>query len=270
MRPHQWAKNLLVVLAPAGAGMLFDVNVLSRLLLLWVCFSLVASGVYLYNDVRDAELDRLDPRKASRPLASGQLTSKHASRIAGVLVVSGLLLGSYLDPGAGLVIGVYVVNTLLYSWRLKHVPILEVLLVASGFVARAAAGALLVDAPLSGWFLPLVVVVAVFVVLVKRSGELHEGRSRRPVLAVYRARALASARSVAAVLALALYGGWVLAAPVLVPAAVSFLVLAAVLYRVNASVASGGASAPDELVFRDPVLVVLALTWFGCFLAAVG
>lgn len=262
-------KNVLVVLGAAGSGTLLDAEVLSDLALLWAAFSLVASGVYLYNDVHDAPLDRLDPRKASRPVASGLLAPGRALGGSSVLLLSGLFLGFGLDVGAGAVLGGYVVSTLLYSWRLKHVPVLEVLIVASGFVARAAAGALLVDAPLTGWFLPLVALVAVFVVLVKRSGEIEEGRSRRPVLSVYGASALRRARYASILGALVLYVGW-LAGTLSLPAAVSLLLLAAALLRVNASVATGRAAAPDELVFRDPLLFVLACAWFVCFLVAVG
>lgn len=270
LRPRQWVKNLLVLLGAAGSGVLLEGEVLPRLVLLWCCFSLAASGLYLINDVRDVEFDRRDPRKSSRPVVSGLLAPHHALFLASVLLVCGTFASLLLDRGAGLVLGLYVVSTLLYSWSLKHVPVLEVLIVASGFVWRAAAGALVVDATLSGWFLPLVAAVAVFVVLVKRSGELREGRSQRPVLGVYGERVLARARVVTLALALVLYTGWVVSSPLFLPALVSLVLLAAVLFRVNSSVAAGGAAAPDELVFRDPLLLALAFAWFVCFLLAVG
>lgn len=270
LRPRQWVKNLIVLLGAAGAGVLFDVSVLPRLVLLGCCFSLVASGLYLYNDVCDVETDRLDPRKASRPVVSGLLSPGHALRLAVVLVLCGTVTGLLLDRGAGFVLGLYVVITVLYSWRLKHVPVLEVLMVASGFVARAAAGAIVADVTLSGWFLPLVATVAVFVVLVKRSGELREGRSQRPVLAAYNERVLTRTRLAVLVLVLVLYAGWVSTAAEILAAAVSFPLLAASLLRVNASVSAGAAAAPDELVFRDPLLLGLAAAWFACFLIAVG
>lgn len=265
LRPRQWVKNLLVLLGAAGAGVLFDVSVLPRLVLLGCCFSLAASGLYLYNDVRDVETDRLDPRKASRPVVSGLLSPGHALRLAVVLVLCGTVTGLLLDRRAGFVLGLYVLITVLYSWRLKHVPVLEVLMVASGFVARAA-GAIVADVTFSGWFLPLVATVAVFVVLVKRSGELREGRSQRPVLAAYNERVPARTR----LAVLVLYAGWVSTAAEILAAAVSFPLLAASLLRVNASVSVGATPAPDELVFRDPLLLGLAAAWFACFLIAVG
>lgn len=262
-------KNVLVVLAAAGTGVLGEASVLSRLFVLWACFSLVASGVYLFNDVLDVPLDRLDPRKASRPVAAGLLSPRSALVASATCTSIGFAAATVLDPATGFVVLLYVLTSVLYSWRLKDVPVLEVLLVASGFVFRAIAGALVVAAPLTGWFLPLVATVAAFVVLVKRSGEAREGVSRRPVLAAYGEHGLRASRRVALFVALVLYAGWVSASPLL-PSLTSFVFLASSLWRVDASVASGRASAPDELVFRDPLLCVLAIGWFGCFLLAVG
>lgn len=270
LRPRQWVKNLLVCLGAAGSGTLLGEGVLSRLLLLVVCFSLLASAVYLCNDVLDREFDRLDPRTSSRPVAAGLLTPTAALLLAGVLALMGLLGVFALGRAVAFVLVLYTLNTLLYSWRLKHVPVLEVALVASGFVARAVAGALAVDAPLSGWFLPLVATVAVFVVLVKRSGELMEGRSPRPVLSFYSAPWLRRARRAALLVAIGLFAGWAVSAPVLAPAVVCLVLLACALVRVEAAVSMGRASAPDELVFRDLLLFVLALGWFVSFLLAVG
>jgi len=268
LRPWQWAKNLLVFFGAAGSGSLLDVGVLPRLGVLLVCFSALASGVYLFNDVRDAALDRLDPRKSGRPVAAGLLAPGFAVVSALVLWAVGLLGALLLDPLAALVLAFYLVSTLGYSWRLKHVPMLEVLLLAAGFVARAAACAVVARAPLGGWFLLLVASAAVFVVLVKRSGELREGRSRRPVLAAYGERGLLVARVTVLFVTLVLYTGWAASTGFSPAVVVSMLLLASGLLRVNASVVTGGAAAPDELVFRDPLLFAFAVGWFVSFALA--
>jgi len=268
-RPRQWVKNLLVLLAPAGAGLLLRGAVpLPALAALFVAFCLVSSGTYLDNDVLDAPVDRFDPRKASRPVASGALPVR-AARVGSVaLVLVGTLLALRVSPAAAALVALYAGNTLLYSRRVKHVPFVEVAALAAGFVLRAAAGAMVTSAPLAGWFLPLVASVAVFVVLVKRSSEIVEGVSRRRVLAVYDPVLLARLRRFVLASALCLYSGWALSRPDVVAALASVPPLVVTLGRVEVAARSGRGSEPERLVFSDRVVLVASLAWFALFLLA--
>ena len=269
-RPRQWVKNLLVLLAPAGAGVLFSPGNLFRLAVLFVAFSLVASGMYVDNDLRDVSADTHDPRKRSRPVVSGELPPGFARRVSFLFIGTGLVTSLMLSTGAFLALGFYVVHTAFYSRRLKHVPYVEMFAVSSGFLVRALAGALVTGAPLRGWFLPLVFAVAFFVVLVKRSSELGEGVSQRRVLAAYTVTRLAHLRRASLALAVVVYAGWALTRAEPFPAVLSMLPLGAALLRVEGSVSSGRGAEPDQLVFSDRLLLFYAITWFTAFLFAVG
>ena len=140
LRPRQWVKNFLVVLAPLAAGWLFRPEVLRGVALAFVAFCLVSSAVYLLNDIRDVEEDRLHPKKRFRPIAAGELGVPVATVMALVLGLGGLALGYVVDTGLAVTLGVYVVIQILYSTVLKHLPVIDLAVVSSGFLLRAIAG----------------------------------------------------------------------------------------------------------------------------------
>ena len=144
-------------------------------LLAFVAFCLAASGIYLWNDALDVEADRLHPTKRFRPVAAG-VVSVRTAEVAGT-VASSLSLGVAAGTGRWqtvVVVAVYVVLTLIYSVWLKHVAVLDIVAVASGFVLRAAAGAVAVDVPMSSWFVLCTVFGSLFIVTGKRYAELRE------------------------------------------------------------------------------------------------
>ena len=172
MRPRQWVKNLLVFVAPAAAGVLTNPLDLLRSLATFGIFCAVASGVYLLNDAVDAEADRLHPDKRTRPVASGALTSTHAVAAGTLLMALGLVSAWFVARWAlVLVVGLYAVISLAYTFRLKREPVIELAAVASGFVLRAIAGGVATRIPLSSWFLAVASFGALFVVTGKRAGE---------------------------------------------------------------------------------------------------
>lgn len=173
MRPKQWTKNLLLF-----AGLLFTLDSthsagdFQRTALGFVLFSLLSSVVYLINDVADRESDRLHPRKRRRPIAAGELSPAAALTAAGVIGVVGLALSFLLSIRFGLVASVYFAVTLLYSFHFKHVVLLDVLLLAAGFVLRAMAGAVLIGVGISAWLILCTLMLALFLGLSKRRAEI--------------------------------------------------------------------------------------------------
>jgi decaprenyl-phosphate phosphoribosyltransferase len=268
-RPRQWVKNLLVLAAPAAAGLAQHPQVLARTLLAAVAFTLVASGCYLANDVIDAELDRLHPRKALRPIASGAVSEGVALVTAGVLLAGGLGLGLALGPAVLTVVGVYAGLTIAYALVLKGLPWLELAVVASGFVLRALAGAAAARVAVSAWFLLVVTAAAVHVVSSKRTSELRVSDARsRPVLRHYSDAALRRVRAGSALLLLLCYAGWAATRPgvaSVVPAVASLAAVAAVLQRWNRQTDQGLTGAPEEALVRDRVIRGGVLAWAVCF-----
>jgi len=163
VRPRQWIKNGLVVAAAGAAGALGHDGVPVRVGLAWVAFCMLASGIYAVNDVRDAEEDRLHPRKRYRPVAAGELEPRTATALGLALMLSGLALCAIVRlPLAG-VGAAYVALTLSYTLIWRHILVLDVIAIAGGFVLRAVAGGVAAPVGLSRWFVLVVTCVAVFI-----------------------------------------------------------------------------------------------------------
>jgi 4-hydroxybenzoate polyprenyltransferase len=172
MRPRQWTKNVLLMAGLVFGRRLFDLDAVARASLAFAVFCVLSGAVYLLNDVADRESDRAHPLKRHRPVASGALSAVAASAIAGLLIAAGLA-GAALLGGRFLVLSTtYVGMFALYSAYLKRFVIIDVLVIALGFVLRAAAGAVAIDVEISHWLLVCTLLLALFVALAKRRHEL--------------------------------------------------------------------------------------------------
>jgi decaprenyl-phosphate phosphoribosyltransferase len=175
MRPRQWGKNLLVYAAPAAAGLLNDVSQWVHATEAFVAFCAASSATYLLNDVADIEADRRHPTKRFRPIAAGVVPVKLAKVAAALLIVAAFAVMALTgQPMAVGYVAIYLIITLAYSAGLKHVAVVDLILVASGFVVRALAGAKAVDVVVSDWFLIVITFGSLFVVAGKRFAELRE------------------------------------------------------------------------------------------------
>ena len=188
MRPRQWVKNLFVF-----AGLVFSQRLFTgaawTAVAAFAIFCALSGAIYLFNDVADRERDRLDPRKRMRPIAAGRLPPGVAVAAAVMLVVAGLGLGAWLARPFLITGLAYVVLLVAYSVWLKHVVIVDVLVVAGGFVLRAVAGAVVIDVEMSGWLLICTILLALFLALGKRRYEYlaleRDAARHRPILAEY-------------------------------------------------------------------------------------
>ncbi|MBI2728127.1 MAG: decaprenyl-phosphate phosphoribosyltransferase [Polaromonas sp.] len=185
MRPHQWLKNVFVL-----AGLVFsqswrDPSVLERVLIAFAAFCCVSSMVYILNDWHDRAADAQHPTKKSRPLASGAVPVPQGIALAALLLAGGIWLAR--DSRALLfLLGWYVLLNMAYSWRLKRVPVVDVSIIASGFMLRLMAGTWAVGIPPSRWLLLTGLFVALFLGFSKRKAEsFHAAGSQRTVLALY-------------------------------------------------------------------------------------
>ena len=190
LRPRQWVKNLFVFGAVVFGHQLFT-PALWTALGAFVVFCGLSGAIYLLNDVADRDKDRLHPDKRFRPIAAGRLPVAHALTAAVVLIAAGLAAAVWLSPPFALAVLAYVVLLAAYSAWLKHLVIVDVLVVALGFVLRAAAGALVIHVAISGWLLICTVLLALFLALGKRRHEVltlkAEAAQHRPILAEYSA-----------------------------------------------------------------------------------
>ena len=189
MRPHQWLKNGFVF-----TGLLFghawnDSQLVLHILAAFAGFSLVASSIYTFNDLLDKNQDKRHPEKKNRPLAAGRITTNAAIVWSLLLGVAGFSFGWFASTTVLAILVVYAVINVAYSYRLKHVVILDVFIIASGFMLRILAGTLGVDIPPSTWLLLCGMMITLFLGFAKRHAEiqmLESGSGKhRKVLAYY-------------------------------------------------------------------------------------
>lgn len=279
IRPRQAAtKNLLVLTAPAlGGHLLTDTAVLPGALVALVAFVGVSAAVYLANDVRDVASDRCHPVKCRRPVASGELAVPTALGAALALALVSLGLALWWAPGLAAVLVGYLSVQFAYSMYLKHVPGLDMLTVASGFVLRVVAGGVAAPVKLSVPFLVVVGLSALFMVAGKRYSEMHSlgaAAGTRRSLAGYSLRWLrvvwvASAASATAGYAIAAGGLATLGSAPAVWSLASVPLFAAGVLRYAGHVGRGAADSPEAVVFGDRVLQVLGVLWLVPLCAAI-
>lgn len=190
MRPRQWPKNIFIFAALVFDKQLFILASFLNTLAGFALFCLISSSVYIFNDLADVEADRQHPEKKNRPIASGKLPVGTAWMAGLLLVVVALVLGYLLAPRFAGVLAVYFLINLAYSKWLKHVPILDVLIIAAGFVLRVGAGVTLIHVErFSPWLYVVMTLLALFLGFGKRRAELalltHGAGSHRKVLDGY-------------------------------------------------------------------------------------
>ena len=275
VRPRDWLKNVFVLLplpfALAGGSRVEP----AALVLGLVAMSLTSSAAYVFNDWWDAERDRRHPRKRRRPLAAGSLPAAAGPAVSAGLAAAGASAAYLGAPApAGLVVTAYLGLQLLYTLYGKHVPLVDVFLLSSGFVLRVILGCALAGVPPSNWLLLCSSSLALLLALAKRRADLVEGldERHRPSLAGYNRAFLDQGLAVSAGLTITAYALYCMDAAVLAPgrefASLPFVVLGVMecLRMVHAE-DSGGS--PVDMLLSSPVLLACSLAWGAAILLSI-
>lgn len=275
LRPRQWTKNLLVFAGIVFSNHFLELDRIGNAVLAFVVFCLLSSIVYIVNDYRDCESDKLHPLKSKRPIASGAISKRDALILAGVLLFPVLvLLFTFFQVRFQVLSLLYLTLMLLYSVWLKHIVILDLLIVSLGFVMRAVAGIFAIERPaetihVTPWFLTCVLFLALFIVICKRRHEIvllsEDAKSHRPVLEHYSPIFLdqmVNVATTATVMSYALYvilgaperGGdkMIITLPFVLYGVFRYLYL---VYRKD----EGGS--PEILIFQDVSLLLTVVFW---------
>jgi decaprenyl-phosphate phosphoribosyltransferase len=268
MRPRQWVKNVLVLAAPVAAGQLFSPAVLIPSAWAFVAFCLISASIYLINDIRDVEADRLHPKKRFRPIAASELSVKVAWVLAAITAAAAFALGFWVSQMLGVVLAVYWLLQIGYSFFLKNQPIIDLAMVAAGFLLRAIAGGVASNLALSQWFLLVASFGSLFMVAGKRYSELKELGSdaqTRESLKQYTTSYLREVWSVSVAIVIMSYSLWafeqdgnVFGVPW---AAISIAPFTLAVLRYAFKVDQGDAGEPEDVVLSDRMLQALALLW---------
>jgi decaprenyl-phosphate phosphoribosyltransferase len=172
LRIKDWVKNLFLFIPTFFAGNIFNFNQLALLMAGAFAFSLVASGIYVMNDFRDRHVDRLHPKKKKRPIASGEVSEKTARITMIILLVSGLALSFVINHDFSYILVTYMLLNIGYSMGLKNIAIVDLFIVASGFLLRVYAGGFIADVPVTDWLAIMILLLALFLVTAKRRDDL--------------------------------------------------------------------------------------------------
>lgn len=281
LRVEQWVKNLFVFVPLFFSGNITNIDLLLTSIFAFGIFSLVASCVYILNDYSDIESDKKHPEKMNRPLASGAISKKTAivvfvSLLALCIVFIALGKG-FLDRDLGkfiAVIGFYFVMNLAYTYKLKHVAIIDVSIIAMGFVLRVLAGGYATGIYISQWAILLTFVLALVLAIGKRRGELINaqisGKTRR-ALDGYNVQFADIALSISCTLAIVCYLMFTLSPEVQerfhsrVFYTVIFVVFAFLRY-LQQTLVYNKTESPTKIIYKDRYIQITLVLWLAAFL----
>ena len=273
-RPRQWPKNLLVFAAPLAGATVGRADGLGYAVLAAVAFGCASAAVYLVDDVVDAERDRRHPVKRHRPVASGALPGSHAVALAVLAACCAIAIGAGIgEPLLVAAAAGYLCSSFLYSARLKHVPFVEMVLVASGFLLRVLGGAAATHVRPSIWFLLVCGLGALFVTVAKRYAELTslgaDAARHRPVMRWYQPGPLRVAQVAVGSLMLAMYLLWASGESdgARMWHLVSTLPLALALGRFGALTGRRTVRPVEEMITGDGPMIACEVAWLGLFCA---
>lgn len=268
MRPQQWIKNGVVFAALVFAHRLGDPTSLARSVAAALAFCALSSAMYLLNDVRDAPQDRLHPIKRFRPIAAGELTSGMAVAAAVALLAVASILSVGIGRGFVLVGAGYVALMVAYSWGLKALAIVDVMVIATGFTLRAVAGAVAIGVAISPWLLVCATLLALLIGFGKRRHELatlDNAGAHRSNLNDYTLPMLDQLIAVSAASVVVAYGIYSFDAPNVPRSHAMVLTAPLVLYAVLRYLfllhARGEGGSPEALLLRDRPLAVAVAAW---------
>jgi len=261
-----------VFAAPGALGALDEPDVLSRTLLVFLAYCLVSSGLYFWNDILDVAADKLHPKKSQRPIASGRINLVSARLVGTALIVGGIALSTVPRGDTAIVLGLYAALTFAYSVRLKHVVLLDLAIVASGFVLRAVAGAVATETNMSQWFVICITFGSLFIVAGKRFAELREMGSdasrTRAILAEYSEPYLRMIIGMAVTTTMVAYCLWAFESADNATGVsrfpfyeLSIVPMILAVFRYVLVLEWGLGSAPEEVFARDRHIQIFAVVW---------
>lgn len=273
MRPAQWQKNFFIFAALIFAQKFFDSLLLLKTFAAFFIFCILSGSLYILNDLNDVEEDKLHPKKSKRPIASGDISKNQALFLFFIFSLVCLFLAYCLNRYFFIAALIYFALQIAYSIKLKHVVILDVFVVAAGFVIRVIAGGLVIEVPLSSWLLVCTMLLALFLSMSKRRHELllleNNASEHRPILMEYSPYLLDQMIAVVTASTLIAYCLYTISGETIEKFGTKNLVLTSpfVLYGIFRYLylihQKGKGGSPEELIIKDKPLLIDILLWIG-------
>lgn len=274
LRIKQWVKNIFIFLPAFFGGVIAENDPLS-LMIGFLSFSLLASSIYIVNDLKDIESDRRHPSKRNRPIAAGKVSLKQASLVSVFLfIIAASLAFLYLPSATWFILGLYFVLNIFYSVYLKQMPIVDLIIVASGFVFRIIVGALIASVYLSHWLLLMTFLFSLFLVIAKRRDDFTTSNSTpymlRKVNKYYNLAFLNTAISIVTTLMMVCYVMYTFSSAYFegknyFTLISSVLVIAGLLRYFQAIFVEEKGGSPTDFAFKDTFIQVVVFLWIAIF-----
>lgn len=276
LRPKDWAKNLFLFL-PLFFGREFtNVHKLAYLFLGFIAFCFIASSIYIINDYRDREDDRRHPVKCKRPLASGAVAPSAALVICGLLIIAGFGLAWFIREKFLFVLFIYFLINVAYSMGLKAIPILDLILLAAGFVLRIKGGSVISFVPLSEWIVIMVFLLAIFMAIGKRRDDvllkLSSGIDMRKSVKGYNLELLNSLLAFVCAVIVVAYLMYTMS-----PVTIAYMgttrlyyttvfVLAGIMRYLQIIYVRSDSGSPTKILYKDRFIQVTLLLWIASYI----
>jgi 4-hydroxybenzoate polyprenyltransferase len=275
MRPHQYIKNLFIFLPLFFALKITDTELLLNAIIAFIAFSLTASAIYTLNDYHDIEEDKQHPKKSNRPLASGAISKLQAIIIMGVLSIVGIALMYSLSVQAMALLVGYVLMNIAYSFYLKHIPIVDVMIIAIGFVLRLFIGSAVTGVHLSMWIVIMTFLLALFMALAKRRDDvlifLSTGKKMRKVIDGYNLQFLDTAMAIMAAVVIVSYIIYTTSTEVVEKFHTEYLyltglfVILGIMRYLKLAFVNLDSGSPTKIVVKDLFMKLIILSWMMSF-----
>ena len=275
MRPHQYVKNLFIFLPLFFALKITDTELLFNAFIAFIAFSISASAIYTLNDYHDIKEDQQHPKKKKRPLASGAITKPQAIIIMGCLFLVGFTLISLLSVKAAAILAAYVLMNIAYSFYLKHIAILDVTIIAIGFVLRLFVGSGVTNIHLSMWIVVMTFLLALFMALAKRRDDvliyLDTGKKMRKVIDGYNLQFLDGAMMIMASVVIVAYTIYTTSSEVIARIHSEYLYITAlfvilgILRYMQITFVEKDSGSPTRIVLTDRFMQLTLLGWITSF-----
>lgn len=275
MRPKQWTKNLFIFLPLFFASQFHDLHLLAKAGLAFVFFCLLASAIYIFNDYHDREEDRGHPEKKSRPLAAGRVKTKSALSSGLLLAVFGLLGAGYLDISLLHMSLLYLALNIFYTIKFKHIPLLDIVIIAFGFVIRIFVGGVVTGVKIYPWIIVMTFLLALFLAMGKRRDDvlqyLNSGKRARISVDGYSLNFIDSSMVVLAAVTIVSYIMYTMSSEIIAKFKTGHLYLTTVFVMLGIMrylqiiIVEQRSADPVEILWKDSFIQTTIIGWITMF-----
>lgn len=277
LRPHQYIKNLFIF-APLLFTFQFNTQSVTSTIVAFILFCIIASSIYVVNDLLDINEDQKHPTKKNRPLASGEVSKATAKKIIFLLSSTSFIISFLFDIKLFMVLVIYFILNILYSYRLKHVAIVDIFIISTGFVLRLFAGALVTDTPLSMWIIIITFLLAIFLSLAKRRDDVLlsiAGKETRKNIDGYNLEFVNASMVLMAGVVIVSYLQYTVSPEVIERLhthnlyITAFFVVLGILRYMQITFVEQQSGSPTKIVLKDRFLQLTILLWIFSFIAVI-